>query len=725
MNESLSSAPSSATVSTGDTPHIIAPGASSAAGGLVVPRGSFSFAIPPAERVRITRRALDEADLRLICLRRIHEARNRTRESELCAVQMRGRRGFSAKRLLSLYYEFVQANGDWRLCVDKAKSPLPTGLELSARRRLEFLDWARSFLLLNQREKLRPRYRKLMERLEVWRQTGRREHAIPGYDAPPPNAPGLNHPAGWSYSQLVKLCQGTPFEKRALAVGRGAAADFRPMVLTTRAKLKVGQIFYFDDNEHDMKVRHITNMSRVMRPLEFACLDGFSGCFVANVFKPTLYDELEEKRIKLRSAEFLWLAVHWLLDIGWREDTGTTLVAEHGTAKFPAWFQDKVRELTGGKVRFEEGAVDRRAACEGFFKARARGNFRTKSPLESMFNLVRNETSDLLLFPGQVGMDRDRSPEELDARERHELDLARAELILSRDGLEKLRHDFLEWNQWRAMAFEVYAKINRRGGPGLEWWTHEIEGWVEAGLVANEFRLRNGDSFTGWMDSSALTQGDAHTAAIRALLHADPVNLTRVRKLSPWEVWQRGARELTRAPLYWLPLILPLEMGRPVRVAADHTIEFSDQSISPDKLRFIARARDVEGRETVLRPGAEYIGFINQFNPQAIYLCDERGRGVGECPFHGRVDRGDDAAVAEKNREVRRIEAELLQPVAKAGAELAARRAENAAHNAAVLQHYCPDGAPAGPLPTQEEQDLAALASAAFASNEIKGEENE
>lgn len=675
------------------------------------------FRIPAAEAIHLPADVREDAALKLRALEKISTATNKRATAERIEAQMGQRRGFSAKRLINLLTEYRQS-GDWRVCVDKARAQmLRPDLELSSKRRAEFLDWARGFLLLNQREKFRPRYRKLMEQLTLWRTTGRKEYAIPGYDSAPDNAPGQNHPPGWSAANLLRTCGGTKFEKKAIAVGRGASADFRPMVLTTRARAKVGQIFFFDDNEHDMKVRHITNMSRVMRPLEFACLDYFSGCFVANLFKPTLYDEAEDKRIMLRSTEFIWLAVNWLLDIGWRSDTGTTLVAEHGTAKFPKWFQEKVTELTNGLVKFEEGAVDRRAVSDAFFKARARGNFRTKSPLESMFNLVRNETADLMTFPGQVGKDRDHSPEELAAREQHERQLALAELILNREQQSLLRHDFLEWNQWRNMAFEVYAKINRRSGPGLEWWEHQLEGWIEAGNIANEWRLPAPSApggFSDWLDASALANMDDGAKAIRSVLHSNPAELTRIRKLSPWEVWQRGSRELTRAPMSWLPLILPLEMGRPVKVADDHTIEFSDQTISPDRLRFIARVRDDAGRETILRPGTECLGFVNQFNPRAIYLCDEKGRGLGEAPFWGRADRTDDEAVADRNREVRRVEAALLAPVVKAGAALERRRAENAAHNAAVLQRHCPDGAPAGPLPTPEEQELSDSATDAF-----------
>ena len=690
----------------------------------VTPRPAriLSFRIPAADLLRLPDAAREEACLKLRCLQRLDRARNKQQMAAQLAAGMNGRPGFSAKSLINALSKYNVSGGDWRVIVNKARAPEARDvIDLSARRRFEFLEWARSFFLLNQREKFLPRYRKLMERLELWRRTGRREYAIPGYDSAPENSPGLNHPPGWSPAHLQKLCDGSRFQKRAMSVGRSAASEFRPLVLTTRRHMKAGQVFFFDDNEHDMKVRLLGSQARVMRPLEFSCLDYFSGCFVANVFKPTLYDEETGKKIKLRSVEFIWLAVHWLIDIGWRADTGTRLVAEHGTAKFPKWFQERVTELTRGLVTFDEGAVDRRPSCEGFFKGVARGNFRTKSPLESMFNLVRNETSDLLLFPGQVGMNRDHCPEEDPAREAHEKQIALAELVLSKEAASLLRHDFLEWNQWKQMAFEVYAKINRRGGPGLEWWPHQLEGFVEAGLVATEWRLPAPSmqgGFTDWLDHTALDNLNGEAAAIRELLAADPVRLTRNRKLSPWEVWQRDSVELTRAPLWWLPLILPPDMARPVRVLEDHTVEFQDQTVSPDKLRFLARVTDRDGCETILKPGTECLGYVNQFNAQAIYLCDERGRGLGEAPLSDRVDHGDAEAVAQRSREMRRVEAALLGPVAKAGAELARVREANAQWNAEQLSKYQP--APPETRLSKEQKDLAEMADAILGGNKRK-----
>ncbi len=48
-------------------------------------------------------------------------------------------------------------------------------------------------------------HRLLLGRLDLWRETGRTEFAIPGYTTPPPNYPGADHPYGWGYNSILKL----------------------------------------------------------------------------------------------------------------------------------------------------------------------------------------------------------------------------------------------------------------------------------------------------------------------------------------------------------------------------------------------------------------------------------------------------------------------------------------------------------------------------------------
>lgn len=46
--------------------------------------------------------------------------------------------------------------------------------------------------------------RGLIMRMELWRD-GEKAMAIPGYDSPPPDLPGSNHPAGWDSVSFANL----------------------------------------------------------------------------------------------------------------------------------------------------------------------------------------------------------------------------------------------------------------------------------------------------------------------------------------------------------------------------------------------------------------------------------------------------------------------------------------------------------------------------------------
>jgi hypothetical protein len=431
----------------------------------------------------------------------------------------------------------------------------------------------------------------------------------------------------------MRLVKPTPFEQTAFSIGRGAAAAFRPQVFTSRVGLKPGQIFFFDDQVHDVRVNFVGNQRKIQRPLELVCMDCFSAAFVAHGFKPTVWNNATESRVMLRQEDMVWFAMHWLLNVGWREDTGTQVIAEHGTAAFPSWLSEKISELTQGKITFTAGGVDRRAAFPGMFEGPARGNFRIKAGLESSFNLVRNETADVTQFPGQVGRNRDSAPEEWEARMRQNEGLLLAAQALPKELAEQLRFPFLEWNQFVHLALSIYDVIDRR-----TW--HELEGWKAAGLLAHEWRLA---PEAPWLPmASLLSLDDGQRVVAEGLLAADPVGLSRVRKLSPREVWQRQAGELTRAPGYWLALLLPPEAPYAFErtVGSDHLFEFQDGEVSPEPLRFLACVdRPMEGAGTLrvtdprsggyLRPGEKYLTHLNPWCPNELHLCDARGRFVG------------------------------------------------------------------------------------------------
>lgn len=47
--------------------------------------------------------------------------------------------------------------------------------------------------------------RHLLKHLDRWRRFPKTTLPLPGYLTPPPNAPGLKHPAGWSRSNFERI----------------------------------------------------------------------------------------------------------------------------------------------------------------------------------------------------------------------------------------------------------------------------------------------------------------------------------------------------------------------------------------------------------------------------------------------------------------------------------------------------------------------------------------
>jgi hypothetical protein len=117
------------------------------------------------------------------------------------------------------------------------------------------------------------------------------------------------------------------------------------------------------------------------------------------------------------------------------------------------------------------------------------------------------------------------------------------------------------------------------------------------------------------------------------------------------------------------------KIGREV-VVRDHAISFIDQEISPSPLRYLAHH---------FRDGEKFGCVVNPFCPQTAHLFDAQGRWIGQVQQLGVVSRLDTEGLHEAMGRARRVEAELLEPIARRGAVLTKQRLDDARHNAGVL----------------------------------------
>lgn len=630
----------------------------------------------------------------------LHTAPNLRAACRAQSALFHGRRGFSPTALRRKLYAY-RASGDWRDALDCAKAGArycnygaPQGLPVA------FIEFLRRLTEENQRGSMGG----IREVRRIWKThadtRGRVYTAIPGYNQWPEADPRTGWPRGWHRGNLAKHVSGK-HQLVAARIGKGAARSYLPPVLTSRAGLQVGQYYLFDDHEFNLKINFPGN-SRAMRPRGIFGLDLFSGCIFAQLFKPTLWNQEASVKETLKERDAVWAVLNALMTEGYREDTGTVLVLEHGCVAIRGDhtrpIDDPTRDdiearlwrVSRGKVTIERSGKSGEPAFAGLFEGAVKGNYKFKAAIEVIFSLVDTEFA---MLPAQVGLDRNHCPEELAGLERYNNKVLKAALLLPADVAKLLRYPALNWLQFNQVSAAIFHNINTRDD-------HDLEGWEQCNHVASEWRLNERVDFQPMDTFLALPPAEQQVA--RALIRAND-NLTRARKLSPWEVWQPGRKGLTKLRLALLPQILGPDYGVTRTVRPNQLFEFEDQDMGPGVFRYLAR---IDGRSLA---AGEYLTYLNPFNPAAgLVVCDAAGRVLGVCPPWDANCRADTEAIRRQIGAQRKIEAESLEELGIRHGNRAAEMLALRANNAQVLS-----GQKLTPR-QQEEQRLAARAEAAL-----------
>ena len=488
--------------------------------------------------------------------------------------------------------------------------------------------------------------------------------AIPGV---PHGLPRLRLPIGWSRTNFYEHVP-TEFEMRAARLGVKAAADCRPLVFTTRKDLAVMQYVQFDDMWHDFEVVVLGRRNQRCRLLQLHAHDLFSACQFARGLKPRIRRE-DDTSVGLTEDEMLFLAAHVLAHFGYRKN-GTVFMCEAGTAALEK-HAEQIHKLSRGSVTVHTGEVRAGRAFAGQYLGRGKGNFRVRAAMESLGNLIHNETADLLTFPGQTGFNaRLNAPEELHGRQKIEDKLLQAIVALPPGIVVRLKHSFLEVTQAIWAVESIMDMINRRGS--LPWWRdHEIEGFVEAGLTTVDYETPLGVFSEAEFMARIVNLPPEQQEAVKKLAQVLP------RKLSPLEVFNAGRKDLVRFRNEQIALLVyPARRKEPVTVGRDHLIEFEDCGISPEPLRYKAYH---------FAPGDKFEAVVSPLSPDTLFIYDGDGRWVGALDAWQRISRTDQAALERRMGEAAKIENQLLAPVAEAGRELTRKLLEDTQHNSRIL----------------------------------------
>lgn len=579
------------------------------------------------------------------------------------AVRTQGAIGFVDRRLAGSAW--------WRVRTRRDTPTLPSCPELLAL-------WHELYLENKRQGSGRAAYRKL---LRLWQRRDARLAAIALY-AQFPGWPEL--PEGWSYANFMRHLP-EDFEVAAAKIGRARAADLRRQVLTTRVGLRIAQFLMGDDIWHDQLI-HSPRL-QTARPLEMHMLDLFSGCKTFWGIKAREKNE-QTGRHETLNARHARLTIAGQLHLrGYRTDEiGTTLLVENGTFAVDDPLAALLHDHFG--IRVEASGMEGAAAVAGQYAGRAKGNFRFKAALESLGNLIHNEMGDL---PAQVGPHRDFSPEQIHGLTTYQDSLLIAVALTSPELRQRLLWPSLSLEEFQEVAAAIYDRINRRD-------RHELEGWRACGHYLPEYRL--GKSWITRDDFLALP-ADAQ-AVLRSTL--DQPGAMRERCLSPWDVWERGRRELTLLPDYGIPLILGKDMATEHGVAGGQ-FEFEDAEILPGAtLSYGAELTTTEGRRELLRNGERFLCHVNPFALQTLFVSDARGRYLGTCQAVRRPMRGDVDAIRREMGEVRREEGRRLAELGAVTVRAGRQQLQRHKHNAAVLAQAAGPKPAASRAPTESQQ---------------------
>lgn len=488
----------------------------------------------------------------------------------------------------------------------------------------------------------------------------------------PPNQIPINAPLpeGWSERNLKRYKP----SRTELAFMRGGLSEARkllPKIYTTRAGMQPGQIYVFDDMWHDLLVNAPGN-SKAMRPLEFACQDVFSAARVAWGIQPMRENPDTGKREMLRETEMRFLLAHVLCTIGFNKE-GCRLHVEHGTAAIRTELEEFLFEVTGGAITVARGGIHNTAAFDGAFAPQARGNSRFKSTLESQHSLVHNELAGL---PGAVGKDRDHAPEQIHGLQVYNTKLLAKAAALPPDRAALLQMPVLSIDQFRSIVAEAYERINLRTD-------HNLEGWEQAGLVTNEYRL---SLASAWEPMTRLLTMDPDERELaEALIFKRPDKFAQTRKLSPAEAFARGGKQLVRLPHAYAPEIIGSRNAKPVRLDGDHFISFQDRRIGPGIHRYHAVAETSSGTVR-LQEDRTYLIYATPFDASAIFVCDADNRYIGLARAVQTACKTDTESIHRQIGKLRHEEAELLGTVKARHADKSAAMRDMKAHNNAVLR---------------------------------------
>jgi len=581
--------------------------------------------------------------------------------------------GLSLKRLETLFADVVRQGKHWSVLVNKAKAPRMVGAGWPQ----PLVEYWQKLCEENQR-KCRPAHRELMRRIRhgenipgvgTWLTMWIEEHP---HIAPPANCPPEWIPRSLTYGNAMLYAP----DKHALAlarIGHKATFAYRPVVLTTRKGIEVGQFIMFDDMFDDHKV--VIGKGRdteLFRCVELSALDLASGWWDYGM-KPITTGEDGAKQI-IRQREMLFFLAYWLTKHGYRE-AGTVFIGENATATIGNDVARYLHDHVSSAITVELSPFDAKPLMEGMFHGTG-GNSRFKAAIESRHNLIHNELASL---PGQQGLSPERKPAEAYGRDQYTNKLIRVlGELQGREGellRQRLMFPHMWFHDYAELKHVVYERLKRT------MRDHDLEGWEASGNYRQVFEATPGARGMSMEEIAA----SPRRAAIMELMAAMPETCVR-QSMTRQEVWDRGQKGLKRMDWFHVPHIVGVHNGT-ARTTDRHTGQFvfEDAELGAGDHVYLPEIHRVDGGRELARRGETYLTFILPSDPRVMILCREDGGVHGFVRAQTIASRGDVNGVRRSMGEVNHIRSMQEAPVLARHTDQRDGQLAMRAHNDALI----------------------------------------